>query len=645
VEVGGLTPDFGLRTSDLGPRTPERDSGLRNGIIKTIKTKIMKKLALFVTIFCFFASSFAQKNEPDYTKLLKGIDKDLQEVMDLLQAPGFAVAVVVKNEIIYAKGFGYRDLENKVPVDANTLFAIGSCTKAFTSSVLGQLRKDGKLSFEDKPSKHIPYFSFINDEMNNTITIKDMMTHRTGLPRHDLAWFFFPSYSKDSILMRVAHQEPFTGIREQWYYNNFMYLAQGVIAEKITEKSWEDNVQERFFNPLGMTRSNLVIDGLKIGENAAFGYELYHDSIIRKMDYYDIAGMSPAGSINSSVNEMSQWLMTWINGGKYKGSEILSASYVAEATGPQMIMSSSQPTKENPDMHFATYGYGWMMSSYKGHYRVEHGGNINGFSASTCFFPTDSIGIVVLANQNGSGVPGNVRNILTDRVLDLHHTDWSGKIKKALAEAKKVKADSEESDETSQIKGTKPSHPLEDYTGSYSNPGYGSFEISLENDSLFAHTSLMKMWFKHYHYDTFDPYELKESGIDTTDAATLKVSFLANHAGEISGLTINLEATLDPIEFKHEQKSADISKDELEKYVGEYEIGGSTTKFYLKGDGILYLFVAGQPEYELIAKGDHTFRLKIVDGFTVKFKEDESGVMTEAIFIQPNGTFKAERRE
>ncbi|MBT4969825.1 MAG: serine hydrolase [Bacteroidetes bacterium] len=352
----------------------------------------MKKLALFVSIFCFFASSFAQKNEPDYTKLLKGIDKDLQEVMDLLQAPGFAVAVVVKNEIIYAKGFGYRDLENKVPVDANTLFAIGSCTKAFTSSVLGQLKEDGKLAFDDKPSKHIPYFSFINDDMNKTITIKDMMTHRTGLPRHDLAWFFFPSYSKDSILMRVAHQEPFTGIREQWYYNNFMYLAQGVIAEKITEKSWEDNVQERFFNPLGMTRSNLEIDGLKEGENAAFGYELYHDSIIRKMDYYDIAGMSPAGSINSSVNEMSQWLMTWINGGKYKGTEILSASYVAEATGPQMIMSSSQPTKENPDMHFATYGYGQWWGLTAGMFPGKGYKLYSGF-ADTLVYPSGTVNL------------------------------------------------------------------------------------------------------------------------------------------------------------------------------------------------------------------------------------------------------------
>ncbi|MEA1876107.1 MAG: serine hydrolase [Bacteroidota bacterium] len=606
----------------------------------------MKPFTLLLTFFCLFASSFAQEKDPNYAELLKGVDKDLQEVMDLLQAPGFAVAVVAKNEIIYANGFGYRDYENKVPVDPNTLFAIGSCTKAFTSSVLGLLSKDGEISFNDKPAKHIPGFTFVNDKMNNSITIKDMMTHRTGLPRHDLAWFFFPSYSKDTILKRVAYHEPFAEVREKWFYNNFMYLAQGVIAEKITGQSWEDNVQEHFFNPLGMTRSNLDIDGLQNGENAAFGYELYHDSIIRKMEYYDIAGMSPAGSINSSVNEMSQWIMTWIHGGKYKGVEILPTAYVAEATGPQMLVNSAIPGKENPDVHFATYGYGWMMSSYKGHYRVEHGGNINGFSASTCFFPTDSIGIVVLANQNGSGVPGNVRNILADRVLDLDQTDWIARIKKALAAAKKAKAEvekSDESDESAKVEGTSTSHPLVAYTGSYSNPGYGKFEILLQNDSLFAQMPKMKLWLKHYHYDVFMPYEVKDIGIDTTDNSGLMVNFFSNNAGEIAGSKINLEATLDPIEFKLEPKAAEIDLAQLEKYVGEFEFAGRSAKFYLKGEKTLYLFVAGQPEYELIAKGDHTFSLKIIDGFKIKFIENDDGMLNEVLFIQPNGTFKATR--
>ena len=590
------------------------------------------------------SSAFTQKKNPDYNKLLKGIDKELQEIMEVLQAPGFAVAVVAKNEIIYAKGFGYRDYENKIPVTANTLFAIGSCTKAFTTSVLGQLRNENKISFDDKPGKYISDFSFINDEMNNAITIKDMITHRTGLPRHDWAWFGFPSHSKDSLLQRVAHQEPFAAVRERWYYNNFMYLAQGVMAEKITGKSWEDNVSERIFKPLGMARSNLVINGLKNGENAALGYELYQDSIIRKMDYYDIAGMSPAGSINSSVKDMSNWLMTWIHGGKFKGEEILPDNYVKEAIGPQMLINSALPNKETPDIYFGTYGYGWMMSSYKGHYQVEHGGNISGFSASTCFFPMDSIGIVVLANQNGSAVPGRVRNMLADRMLGVNPTDWLEMTKENLAKALKAKEEGGKSDVTDQIAGTSPSHPLEDYTGSYSNPGYSKFEVILENDSLFAQMPLMKLWLRHYHYDVFEPFEVKDTGIDTTDNGGLRVNFSAKNSGEIANLKMNLEPTLDPIEFKHELKAVDLDKAELEKYVGDYELAGTTSKFYLKGGETLYLFVEGQPEYELIALGEHTFSIRNLDGFKIKFVESEEGAINEVLFIQPNGTFTAKRK-
>ena len=223
------------------------------------------------------------------------------------------------------------------------------------------------------------------------------------------SWYLFPTFNKDSLLQRVHYQEPFTGIRQRWYYNNFMFLAQGVIAGRITDKSWEDNIKERFFTPLGMNRSNTTIDELLKSSNAAFGYEVKKNDEIRKMDYYRIAGMRPAGSINSSANEMSNWLITWINKGKFRGKEILSENYRDEAIGSHAVVSSALPDEKVPDAHFANYGYGWFLSSYKSHYRVEHGGNIDGFSASVAFYPSDSIGIVVLANQNGSAVPGLVR--------------------------------------------------------------------------------------------------------------------------------------------------------------------------------------------------------------------------------------------
>ncbi|MFT7121242.1 MAG: CubicO group peptidase (beta-lactamase class C family), partial [Neolewinella sp.] len=231
-----------------------------------MKTLSLLAGPLVLILFLSTASIFAQTDNR-----LKGLDEEMKEILAATKAAGFAVAIVEKDKVIYANGFGYRDYENKIPADANTLFAIGSSTKSFTSGVLGQLRGEAKLSFDDSPAKYVDDLKFYNDEMDANIIIKDLMSHRTGLPRHDLSWYLFPTKNKDSLLQRVQYHEPFAGIREQWRYNNFMFLAQGVIAERITGKSWEDNVRERFFKPLGMDRSNLSIDALEESENAAFG--------------------------------------------------------------------------------------------------------------------------------------------------------------------------------------------------------------------------------------------------------------------------------------------------------------------------------------------------------------------------------------
>jgi len=375
---------------------------------------------ILITLFAFISISSVLAQQD---KRLKGLEKELNEILETTKTPGFTVAIVEGKKIIYAKGFGYRDYENKIPADANTLYAIGSSSKAFTSSILGQLRQEDKISFEERPVKYVPDLKFYNNEMNSNIIIKDLMSHRTGLPRHDYSWYLFPTNNKDSLLLRIEHQEPFIGIREQWYYNNFMFLAQGVIAERITGKSWEENIKERFFKPLNMTRSNVSIEELEKSSNAAIGYELKKDSIISKMDYYRIAGMSPAGSINSSVNEMANWLITWINKGKFNDEQILPEAYIDEAISSQMVVSGGLPDKEFPDMHLSNYGYAWFLSSYRGHYRVQHGGNIDGFSANVAFFPSDSVGVVVLTNQNGSAVPNLVRNTVADRMLQTQKTD------------------------------------------------------------------------------------------------------------------------------------------------------------------------------------------------------------------------------
>lgn len=600
----------------------------------------MKKLLLFLLAIGYSATAIAQQD-----KRLKGIDVELNKILETTKAAGFAVAIVEGDKIIYAKGFGYRDYENKIPVDGNTLFAIGSTSKAFTSAILGQLRKEDKLSFDDSPRKYIPELKFFKDNMDNNIIIKDLMCHRTGMSRHDASWYFFPTTSKDSLVQRLAHQEPFAGVREKWLYNNFMFLTQGVIAERITGKSWENNIKERFFAPLGMTRSNTSIGEMKSATNAAIGYDLKKETIISKMDYYDISGMSPAGSINSSVNDMSNWMITWLNKGKYKGQEIIPENYIEEAMSSQMVVGAALPNEKNPDIHFANYGYGWSLKSYKGHYRVSHGGNIDGFSADVTLYPSDKIGIVVLANQNGSAVPGLVRNTISDYMLKVNKTDFIKLFNEDKAKAKKAENEAKEKAAAERITNTKPSHILQDYTGKYSNPGYGEFSITNKNDSLFVHFKIKKFYLRHLHYDVFEPFEVNDSKIDTTDSdGQTHFNFITNESGEITSVKSKLDDLIGPIEFKHKPNTIKVDKEVLAKYVGEYELAGMTTKVYIKNENKLYLFVAGQPEYELLATDKHKFSIKNLEGFRVEFVEEADKTINSVIFIQPNGKFTAKRR-
>ena len=600
----------------------------------------MRKILITLLTIITISSVFAQQD-----KRLKGLEKDLNAILEATKAPGFTVAIVEGKKIIYAKGFGYSDYDNKIPADANTLYAIGSSSKAFTSSILGQLRQEDKISFDDSPLKHVPELKFFNDKMNNNIIIKDLMSHRTGLPRHDYSWYLFPTNNKDSLLLRVAHQEPFIGVREQWYYNNFMFLAQGVIAERITGKSWEENIKKRFFKPLGMTRSNVSIEELEKSSNAAIGYELKKDSIISKMDYYHIAGMSPAGSINSSVNDMSKWLITWINKGKFNDQEILPEAYVNEAMSSQMVVNAALPDKEFPDMHLSNYGYAWFLSSYRGHYQVQHGGNIDGFSANVAFFPSDSIGVVVLTNQNGSAVPSLVRNTIADRLFKTKKIDWSKRFIERKLKAKKEEEEATSDTTTSKIENTKPSHILQDYTGAYSHPGYGEFNIANQNDSLFANFKLKTFYLSHTHYDVFEPFEVTKTGIDTADTGALRLNFITNDSGEISTVKMKMEGAIDrPIEFKHKPNTIDVDKATLERYVGDYDLAGTTIKIYIKNESTLYLFVTGQPEYELLATDTHKFSFKTLEGYKVEFIASEDTSINEIKVIQPNGIFKAKRK-
>jgi CubicO group peptidase (beta-lactamase class C family) len=589
---------------------------------------------LFLTVFSCFTATAQLKDTR-----LAGLDTLIARALKTFAAPGVAVAVVEKNKVIYAQGFGYRDYERKLPMTANTNLAIGSCTKAFTTALLGILEKEGKIDLNKPVNNYLPQLKFFNEYLTNHVTTIDMMSHRTGLPRHDFSWYGAAGVSRDSLLARIRYLEPSAELRERWQYNNFMYLAQGVLAEKLTGKSWEQNLRERILQPLGMSATNFTIDDLKKSAEPATGYLEKKDSII-KTDYKPLDAIGPAGSINSSVNDMAKWLITLINGGKYNGKEIVPASFLQTAASSQMAMGSFVDPKF-PHVHGGNYGLGWFLSSYKGHYRVEHGGNIDGFSANVCFMPTDSIGVVVLTNQNGSMITSIVRNAVLDRMLKTDRTDWIARQKDNRDRARLAAGDKEKNDKEARIANTQPSHPLADYAGKYTHPGYGAMTITKNEQGLSAAFNGEVYTLKHYHYDVFNVYGDEAA----TDGETLKMKFNTNYKGEIESVsTPSLEPSVAALTFKKEISAIAVKQDDLKPFVGEYDLAGQTIKIYIKEEK-LRAFIEGQPEYELVPVKPNEFALKGLDGYAARFNFNDKQQVTDILVMQPEGNFKAIRKE
>ncbi|MEL4455245.1 serine hydrolase [Lutimonas vermicola] len=500
----------------------------------------MKILKIFCLALLCLTNVIAQSNDEALNNKIKSLEENFEKVLNVSKAAGFSVAIVKGNDIIYANGFGFSDIENKTPVTSNTIFAIGSSTKAFTASLMGLLRDQGKIDFETSPRTYIPELKFFNSEMNTQITIKDLMTHRTGLPRHSAAWKMFPTESQDEFLARIAYQEPVYDLRSKFRYNNFMYFVQGVVAERLTSNSWEYNIKENLFKPLQMENSSAKIEGLKNNKEAAVGY-YFENGITTEIDYKDIGMMNPAGGINSSANDMSKWMIAWLNNGQYNGKQILPAAYVKEAMSSQMVISGRLPRDSNPGSFMANYGYGWFLSSYKGHYRADHGGNIDGFTANVAFYPADDLGIVVLSNQNRSGVPQIITNIIADQFLDIPQTDWIGKLEKLIEKQMKT-------EEVKPIVTAATAHSLSEYKGLYSHKGYGTYEVIVRNDSLFANFPAYTQWLNPIHPNVFETFYVLDDQVDPQSKGK-SIKFVTNFEDKISGSEIKLESTLDPIAF------------------------------------------------------------------------------------------------
>ncbi|MEM8528677.1 MAG: serine hydrolase [Bacteroidota bacterium] len=556
----------------------------------------------------------------------------VDSLMQELKVAGMGVGIVKGGKVILAEGFGYRDYENKVQADANTIFAIGSSSKAFTTMGLGLLADDDQLDWNKPIIEYLPDFRLMDDFATQEMTATDLVTHQSGLPRHDIMWYA-TDFDRQDLYKRLRYLEPTKSFRTTFQYQNLMYMTAGVLIEELSGTTWEAFTQKEIFQPLGMKRSNLSVDDTQKQENYALPYRV-KDEAITKMDFRNIDAIGPAGSINSTVNDMLKWVQLHLDLGKFEGKELVSETTVKKMHTPHKTMIGSG----TGDANFgpSSYGLGWFISNYGDTYFVQHGGNIDGFSALVVLLPKEDIGMVFLSNQNGSRVPGLSARYAMDMLLEKDAVDW---YKPAMDNGEEEKEEEESEEETAKrTEGTSPHHELKAYAGMYENEGYGKVEITQDGDQLKAKYYEFEMPMQHWHFETFEG-EVEELGYK------MKFTFQTDFNGQIVSVAAPFEPATKEIVFKKLPPDLMSDPEFLGKLVGDYELSGMTAKVQLKGK-ILTVTIPGQPPYTLVPQQGKTFALKGLNGYNVEFTmEEEAKHPKELVFYQPNGTFKAKRVE
>lgn len=566
---------------------------------------------------------------------LRGLDDLVATAMQEWKVPGVALAVVQDGKVIYAKGYGYRDVEKKLPVTAETLFAIGSITKSFTSLTFATLNDEGKVDW-DKPVREVlPEFAMYDAVASERTTPRDLFSHRTGLPRHDLVWYS-SDFSRADLLNRIRYLKPSKDFRSAFQYNNLTIMTMGFLEGKVTGLGWEGAVRTKVFAPLEMNQSNFSIADIEKSDNHALPYELKKEAVTL-IPYHNIDQIGPAGSINSSADDMSHYLIFQLGDGTYQGKRLVSEANLREMHSPQTAVADAPPALSFREMGHGAYGLGWVVTSYRGHNLVWHNGGIDGFYALISLLPDDHMGVVVLTNMPGGQTPEVLAYNVYERLLGLDLTPWLDRFKEREARQKKELEENKKTKLSDKKSGTHPSHQLAEYAGECENPGYGSIKVSLKGEALEAVLNTMKPFpLQHYHYDIFEVPEDADSV-----AAGQRLQFHLNKQGDIETASAALDPALgEDIVFR---RVAKLSPEELPPLAGEYVLGELTATVSLS-NGTLRLSVPGQPQYELLPKRGLSFDVKGLPGFTVEFKKDASGKVTEAVFSQPNGVFTAKRK-
>lgn len=476
--------------------------------MKSTLKVLRHSLSVILITLTLQASALAQAidSRPLDSKSLdtKAIDAIIEDALKAWQVPGASIAIVRGDEVVYLKGYGVRELGGDKPVTADTLFAIGSTTKAFTTTAMAMLVDEGVMRWDDPVRKHVPFFRLSDPLASEQVTLRDIITHRTGLSRHDLLWYGSP-WNREEIIRKIGHVKLTRPFRTAYQYQNIMYLTAGYAVGLATKSTWEEFIQKRIFDPLGMTGANFSTTDMAKAADRSSGHVMNREGKVEVIPFRNLDNAGPAGSINAGARDMSRWVRFQLGNGTFEGKKLVSPINMAEMRSPQMLVPVDRSV--NPDTVQMSYGMAWIIQDYHGQMLVSHTGGIDGFRARVVLVPNAKLGMVILTNS-GVGTSSASMHVaatysLVDLLLGLPKKDWNAFLGESVKRGEAQQKEFESRREARRRKETRPTRELEAYAGEYEDPAYGTARITVEGGALAVQWSSFKSKLEHFHYDTF----------------------------------------------------------------------------------------------------------------------------------------------
>ena len=433
---------------------------------------------------------------------VKAVDACAEAALKFWHVPGCAVAVVKDDKVLLLKGYGFKEVGKPPRVTPDTLFGIGSCTKAMTATAIALMVDEGKMGWDDHVRKHVTFFRLADPLADRDATLRDLLCHRTGLLRHDLLWYRAP-WSLEESVRRLAHLEQTHSFRSRFEYNNLAYIALGLAITRASGMAWDEFVRQRLFAPLGMKGAVFTRSAALAAPDHASPHHRQDDTATVIPWYDDDRQVRASGSVKASVRDLSRWVRFQLADGRWEGKQLVSKRHLLETRRPQIVTPVAALLKGEADTTQASYGLGWRLHDYRGHALATHGGAVDGFRATITLAPKDGLGLIVLCNADVLEMPQALSANLLDLFLGLKKKDWN-----SLYEAKRKRALQLRQTVAKAWRGrrqprTKPSRELEAYVGRYLHPAYGTATVALEKGKLLLAWSRLRLPLEHFHYDTF----------------------------------------------------------------------------------------------------------------------------------------------